>query len=59
MTDAQQIKEKIMALIQSHGPTLPVFIASQTGLSIIFSSAFLSELIADKRIKISDMRVGS
>jgi len=59
MTDAQQIKEKIMAFIQSHGPTLPVFIASQTGLSIIFSSAFLSELIADKRIKISDMRVGS
>jgi hypothetical protein len=59
MTDALQLKEKIMALIQSHGPTLPVFIASQTGLSIIFSSAFLSELIADKRLKISDMRVGS
>lgn len=59
MTDALLLKEKIMALIQSHGPTLPVFIASQTGLSIIFSSAFLSELIADKRLKISDMRVGS
>lgn len=59
MTDALQLKEKIMALVQSHGPTLPVFIASQTGLSIIFSSAFLSELIADKRLKISDMRVGS
>jgi hypothetical protein len=59
MTDALQLKEKIMALIQAHGPTLPVFIASQTGLSIIFSSAFLSELISDKRLKISDMHVGS
>jgi hypothetical protein len=57
--DALQIKEKIIALIQSHGPTLPVFIATQTGLSIIFSSAFLSELISDKRLKISHMRVGS
>ncbi len=59
MTDALQLKERIMALIQSHGPTLPVFIAQQTGLSIIFASAFLSELIADKRLKISHMRVGS
>jgi hypothetical protein len=59
MADAQQIKEKIISLIQTSGPTLPVYIARDTGLSIIFASAFLSELIADKRLKISDMRVGS
>jgi hypothetical protein len=59
MTDAQQIKEKIISLIQTSGPTLPVYIARDTGLSIIFASAFLSELISDKRLKISDMRVGS
>ena len=59
MADAQQIKEKIISLIQTSGPTLPVYIARDTGLSIIFASAFLSELISDKRLKISDMRVGS
>jgi hypothetical protein len=59
MADAGLIKEKIMALIQAHGPSLPVFIANRTGLSIIFASAFLSELIADKRLKISHMRIGS
>ena len=41
------------------GPSLPVFIAQETGLSILFASAFLSELIADKRLKISNMHVGS
>ncbi len=54
-----QIKEKILSLIQANGPSLPVHIARDTGLSIIFASAFMSELISDKKIKISDMRVGS
>ena len=57
--DAGQIKERILSIIQSQGPSLPVHIAAQTGLSIIFASAFLSELISDKKIKISNLRVGS
>lgn len=54
-----QIKEKVLSLIKTNGPTLPVFIAQQTGLSILFASAFLSELISDREIKTSNMRVGS
>lgn len=57
--DTSQIKEKIISILKVKGPSLPVHIANQTGLSILFSSAFLSELFAEKRIKISNMKVGS
>jgi hypothetical protein len=57
--DAMQLKEKILMLLNRKGPSLPVHIARETGLSILFSSAFLSELVADKKIKISYLRVGS
>jgi len=57
--DTSQIKEKIIFILKKRGPSLPVHIAQETGLSILFSSAFLSELIADKKIKTSNLRVGS
>jgi len=57
--DAAQIREKIISLINSNGPSLPVQIARGTGMDILFSSAFLSELFNDKEIKMSCMRVGS
>ncbi len=57
--DAAQIKERIISFIQSNGPSLPVQIAKQSGLSILFASAFLSELYGDKKIKMSFLRVGS
>ena len=59
MTDALQIKERIVSVIESRGPLLPAQVAKETGLSILFSSAFLSELYNDKRIKMSHLRVGS
>jgi hypothetical protein len=59
MTDAAQIKRRIVSLINSNGPSLPVQIARDTGLSILFASAFLSELYNDKEIKMSHLRVGS
>ena len=57
--DTSHIKEKILSNIKVGGPKLPVHIAKGTGLSILFSSAFLSELISEKKIKMSNMRVGS
>jgi len=57
--DATQLKEKIITIIRRRGPSLPVHIASETGLSILFASAFLSELISDRKIKISNLRVGN
>lgn len=57
--DAMQIKEKIISLLRMNGPSLPVHIAKGTGLSILFASAFLSELFYEKKIRISDMKVGN
>jgi len=59
MSDAMQIKEKIISLIKLKGPSLPVQIAGETGLSILFASAFLSELYGEKIVNISNIRVGS
>ena len=57
--DAIQIKERIISMFMRKGPSLPVHVAKETGLSILFASAFLSEMISDGKIKISFMRVGS
>ncbi|MBI5804040.1 hypothetical protein HY450_02245 [Candidatus Pacearchaeota archaeon] len=52
-------KDRIIAGIRLRGPSLPVQIAKDVGVSLLFASAFLSELRAEGRIKISNMRVGS
>jgi hypothetical protein len=57
--DTSQLKEKILFSLRKNGPSLPVHIAKEVGLSILFSSAFLSELVSDKKVKMSEMRVGS
>lgn len=57
--DTRQIKEKIMTSIRVRGPSLPVQIARETNLSPLFASAFLSELLSEKKIKLSHLRVGN
>ena len=57
--DTTNIKEKIISIFKIRGPSLPVHIASRIGLSILFTSAFLAELVSDRKIIISNMRVGS
>lgn len=57
--DAMQIRGKIISFITQNGPSLPVHIAKETGLSILFASAFLSEMYGEKEIKMSNLRVGS
>ncbi len=57
--DTSEIKEKIIFILKQRGPSLPVHIANGTGLSILFASAFLSELLSERKIKMSHMRVGS
>lgn len=57
--DTTQLKEKILSILRTRGPSLPVHISSQIGQSILFTSAFLSELVAEKKIKFSNMKVGS
>jgi len=59
MQNAAEIKEKILLIIRRRGPSLPVHIASEINTSILFASAFLSELLSEKKIRISHMKVGS
>jgi len=59
MQDPNEIKEKIISALKSKGPSLPVHIAGEIKTSILFSSAFLGELLSEKKVRISHMRVGS
>ncbi|MBS3090948.1 hypothetical protein J4217_00690 [Candidatus Pacearchaeota archaeon] len=56
---ANSNKEKILSMISTRGPSLPVHLAQTIQLSPLFASAFLSELYAEGKIKISNMKVGS
>lgn len=57
--DTTKLKEKIISIFKKRGPSLPVHIAKETGLSMLFSSVFLSELLSEKKLRISNLRVGS
>jgi len=53
-----EIKEKIIKILKIRGPSLPVHIARETGLDVLFASALLAELASEKEIRISKMKVG-
>ena len=57
--DTTELKERILEIIKSRGPSFPAQISSQIGMSILFTSAFLSELLSEKKLKISHMKVGN
>lgn len=52
-------KERIREFIEINGPSLPIHISNHLRLDSLLSSAFLSDLLADKELKISCMRVGN
>lgn len=58
MADIQDAKQKILSIIRIKGPSLPVHIARETRITMLFASAFLAELASEKTIKISNMKVG-
>jgi len=51
-------KEDIVKIINEKGPCLPSQISGQIHLSLLFTSALLSEMVSDKTLKISDLKVG-
>jgi len=57
--NTSEIKEKIIFILRKNGPSLPVHVAKEIESSILFTSAFLSELASEKRIRISHMKVGN
>ncbi len=58
MIKPNETHEKIIKILEEKGPSLPIQIAKQIGISSLFISAFLSELANEKRIKISHLKVG-
>jgi hypothetical protein len=62
MPDMQKLnshKEKILSTLRFRGPSLPVHLSKSINMSPLFTSAFLSELFSERRVKISNLKVGS
>lgn len=62
MIDVQKVnetKEKIINVIRNVGPSFPTRISREAGISPLFIGALLSEMVAEKKLEISHMRVGS
>jgi len=51
-------EEKILQLINSNGPVLPVQVAKTIGSNILMASAHLSELVSRKKLRVSRIKVG-
>lgn len=52
-------REKIVEFVKAHGPVLPVQVSKHIDGSLLFSSAILGELVASKKLLISNTRIGS
>ncbi len=59
MQNPEEIKKTIISVLESKGPSLPVHIAGEIKSSMLFASAFLGELVSEKKVKMSYMKVGS
>jgi len=59
MINVQEVKEVILKYLDEQGPSLPIPVSKKTGISTIFASAILSELIHEKKVSTSNLRVGS
>ncbi|MEI7718575.1 MAG: hypothetical protein WCI72_01810 [archaeon] len=57
--DVVDVKKKILAFLDQNGPSLPVPIAKHVALQPMFASAILSELLNEKRVKTSSLKVGT
>jgi hypothetical protein len=58
MVDAILIKNKLLEYLKNNGPSLPINLAKYANTNFLFTSAFLSELANEKKIKVSNLKVG-
>lgn len=58
MIKADDVKTRIISVLQRRGPSLPIQIAKDISMSSLFVSAFLSELTDEGKIKVSTLKVG-
>ncbi len=57
--DVAEVKRKILQILEKDGPTVPTPLAKKLGMQPMFAAAILSELLNEKRVKTSSLRVGS
>lgn len=57
--DTSIIKQNVINFLENNGPSLPVHISRYIKVDMLFTSAFLSELTNQGKIKHSFMRVGT
>lgn len=58
MIQIQETYQKIIGSIQRRGPSLPIQIAKEMGMATLFISAFLAELVGNKRVRVSNLKMG-
>lgn len=54
-----EVRNRIISSITNRGPVLTIHIAKEMQIEMIFAGAYLSELLNDKILKISHMKIGS
>lgn len=62
MIDVQKVnatKNKILEVIKNAGPSFPTRISREAGISPLFIGALLSEMLSEKKLVMSAMKVGS
>lgn len=58
MINVEEKKAKITEVLKSRGPMLPIQVAKEIELSSLFTSAIMSEMISDRLLKVSNLKVG-
>ena len=53
-----QTRDKVISILRQKGPSLPATIAKETGTNILFASATLAELVSNKMVKITNLKIG-
>ncbi len=59
MINVNQVKSQIINLLDQNGPSLPIRISREIKLSPVFTSAILSELVNERKVKLSSLKIGS
>jgi hypothetical protein len=50
-------KQKVLDYIRLNGPSLPMRVAKTLGLDTIIASAYLAELVSQKKVYVSNLKV--
>ena len=51
-------RERLLNLVKIKGPVLPADVYKQMGTDIMFAAAMLSELVSNKNVRITNVKMG-